>query len=124
MQQNPMCLLDGLEGEIVDKLVTKSGATRSNKVPRYDLIPREGLRRVAERYTMGAEKHGENNWRKGVRDPEFIQQCKNHLIDHMWLYLQQGNINDDNLAAVAWGAFALMEIEYQAQLDKDDAEDS
>ena len=106
-----------------EKLVTASGATRSNKAPRYDLIPLEGLRRLAERYGLGARNHGENNWKKGLHDPQFIEQCFNHMIEHAYLYKLSGNATDDNLAAVAWGAFALMEIEYQHKLDCDDLDD-
>ena len=33
------------------------------------------------------------------------------MIKHVVRYLQEGNEKDDNLAAIAWGAFALMHYE-------------
>lgn len=92
-----------------------SGAKRSNLVPRYDLIPAEGLRRLAERYTLGAAKYGEYNWQKGLLDKEYVDQFKCHLIEHFYKYITEGCSKDDNLAAVAWGAFALMEAEKKAK---------
>lgn len=89
----------------------KSGAKRSSKALRFDLIPAEGLRRLAQRYTMGAEKYGEWNWQKGLQDPEYIAQFKAHLFAHVVDYLEHACAEDDNLAAIAWGAFALMECE-------------
>lgn len=91
----------------------KSGAKRSKVAVRYDLIPSAGLRRLAERYTMGAAKYGEGNWTKGLADPEYVAQFRCHMIAHMWKYLDDGCKLDDNLAAIAWGAFALMEVEDQ-----------
>lgn len=89
----------------------KSGAKRSAEAPRYDLIPWAGLRRLALRYGMGAKKYGEFNWQKGLEDKEFVNQFKAHLIEHVWAFLRDGCTLDDNLAAIAWGAFALMEVE-------------
>lgn len=93
----------------------KSGAKRSSKALRFDLIPTEPLRRLAERYTMGAEKYGEWNWQKGLKDPEYIAQFKAHLFAHLVDYLENGCEVDDNLAGIAWGAFALMECERVAK---------
>lgn len=107
-----------------DKAIFKSGAMRSSRVPRFDLIPREGLRRLAERYTVGAVRYGDNNWKNGANDAEYIAQAKAHLIQHVWDYLETGNATDDNLAAIAWGAFALMEFEYRNNLQDDDREEA
>lgn len=60
---------------------------------------------------MGAEKYGEWNWQKGLKDPEYVAQFKAHLMAHMVDYLEKGCVEDDNLAAIAWGSFALMECE-------------
>lgn len=89
----------------------KSGAVRSSKVPRYDLIPKEGVRRLALRYQMGLEKYTRDNWRKGLHDAEYIDQVKCHIVDHLFNYLEVGCICDDELAAVVWGCFFLMEAE-------------
>lgn len=97
----------------------KSGAKRGANALRFDLIPTGPLRRLAERYTMGAEKYGEWNWQKGLRDPQYIAQFKAHMFAHLVNYLERGCSDDDNLAAIAWGAFALMECERFAREDAD-----
>ena len=42
----------------------KSGMRRDSTEgkPRYDLIPLEPLKRLAELYARGAEKYGDRNW--------------------------------------------------------------
>jgi len=92
----------------------KSGARRSSKALRYDLIPAAGLERLAQRYTLGAERYGDWNWQKGLQDTEYVNQFKAHLLAHWVAYLRDGCTKDDNLAAIAWGAFALMEAEAQS----------
>lgn len=96
----------------------ESGAVRDEDKPRYDLIPHEGLRRLAQRYTMGAAKYGEWNWEKGLTDPEFLKQAKCHMVAHMWEYFAAGNEADDNLAAIAWGCMTLMEAEKRHEADR------
>ena len=91
-----------------------SGARRSSKALRYDLIPPAGLERLARRYTLGAERYGDWNWQKGLKDAEYVNQFKAHLLAHWVAYLRDGCTKDDNLAAIAWGAFALMEAEVQS----------
>jgi|SRR5579872_43734 len=86
----------------------------------YRLVPKEGLRRLALRYGLGVQRYGEGNWKRGLRDKEFIEERKNHLVEHLFTYLEQGNRNDDNLAAIAWGCFTLMEAEKVAAEDADD----
>lgn len=84
----------------------KSGATSSKKSPRFDLIPREALECLADRLEGGALKHGDNGWRKGLDDPEFMRDRLNHTIEHL-LNVSNGNFEEDdewgNLGAVMWG---------------------
>jgi len=92
-----------------------SGAKRSEKMPRYDLIPARPNRRLALRYTMGV-KYGEWNWYDGIRDREFVIDALNHLqahLDKAKERISKGDMTfvDDDLAAVAWGAFAVMEAQ-------------
>ena len=82
-----------------------NGATRSADAlnVRYDLIPPLALRRLAQRYALGAKTHGDHNWKLGMsRDVIY-----NHLVRHLMLYWE-GDRSDDHLAAVAWGCCALM----------------
>lgn len=94
-----------------ERVAFQSGATMSAVKERFDLICPTGLRRLAERYALGAKKHGDYNWCKAGDDPEFQRARLNHLVKHVALYLLEGNSKDDNLAAIAWGAFALMHYE-------------
>jgi len=83
-----------------------SGATRSADVDadaRYDLIPACALRRLAKRYGMGAKVHGDRNWEGGIPASVTYAHIEEHL--HRWA---DGDDSDDNLAAAAWGCFALM----------------
>jgi hypothetical protein len=85
-----------------------SGAARSERKPRYDLIPGVALRRLANRYRLGAKRFGDNNWKKGGAD--FVEDVPNHVIEHLFLWMS-GDRSDDHLAAAAWGCFALMYFE-------------
>lgn len=71
--------------------------------PRYDLIPPEGLKRLAELYARGAEKYDDDNWKKGQPYSRAYASLFRHLIQ--W---REGDKDEDHLAAVAWNAFALM----------------
>lgn len=85
---------------------------KSSKVSlRLDLVPEIFIRRVAQRFTEGAEKYGAYNYRKGINDPEFIQERINHLKNHLSQFLMEGNDKDDNLAAIGWAVAMLMEFE-------------
>lgn len=83
----------------------ESGMVRDTQEgkPRYDLIPVEGLHRLADLYARGAEKYDENNWQKGQPYSRAYASLFRHLI--AW---REGDRTEDHLAAVAWNAFALM----------------
>lgn len=85
-----------------------TGSKRSSDVDdfRFDLISPIGIARLARRCATGAERYGEHNWLKG--------QPYSSVINHMEAHLNKfklGDTSDDNLAAIAWGAFALMTYE-------------
>ena len=89
-----------------EKLTLPTGSTRSVIQERYDLISPIALRRLAARYAVGAATHGERNWEKG--QPANV--VMNHLLRHAFCWLA-GDRTDDHLAAVCWGACALMHFE-------------
>ena len=92
-----------------DKITLPSGSTRSADVPlelRIDLVPWEGLERLALRYGVGAKQHGDRNWERGQPAEVVIA----HLVRHLWLWMG-GDRGDDHLAAAAWGLFCLMHHE-------------
>lgn len=88
----------------VDKVTYSTGAVReAAPVPRYDLIPTCVLRRLAERYRLGALKYSPHNWKKGLP----WSDTYNRVVEHLQKWLE-GNTSDDHLAAVVWGVAALM----------------
>lgn len=84
-------------GKNQEKSAYEGGATRTKLEERYDLIPHAALAALARRLAVGAERHGENNWKKGGAD--FIKATKNHLARHLALYLD-GDRADAHLDAV------------------------
>jgi len=71
-------------------------ATR-NLVPyRYDLLPPEALREWAERLSLGAEKYGDDNWKKGLPGPK---NPLNHALAHLIAYMRkrEGGVGFDEL---------------------------
>lgn len=87
-----------------------TGAVRSSRMPRYDLIPRVALERLAKRFTGelvydteglgiskptgGALKYGECNWEKGLPTSDVI----NHIFDHLtrWVNTFRENLKHYN----------------------------
>jgi len=90
----------------------ETGAVRSSRMPRYDLIPRCALERLAKRftgeilskieigtvvgcvesnndleiqYTGGALKYGECNWERGLPTSDVI----NHIYDYLTRYVDR-----------------------------------
>jgi hypothetical protein len=90
--------------------IFSSGASSSTEKPWYHLIPLAALKRVAARFEYGAQKHGEVNYRKGFDDPAFIKDRKNHLIEHVFRYVQ-GDVSADHLGAILCNAAILAELE-------------
>lgn len=90
------------------KVEFDTGATRSgdSEHVRFDLISPVGLERLARRYALGAELHGDRNWEGGMP----VSDLLNHVMYHQNLYLA-GDKSDDHLGAMAWGLFAIMHFE-------------
>ena len=91
----------------VELMAFEGGATRTAKAERRELIPRSAIDAVGRRLALGATKHGVNNWRKG--GPEFRLATINHLLDHIFLYLESGG--RENTDAIVCNAAFLCEYE-------------
>lgn len=67
--------------------------------PRYDLIPGELLKRLAELYARGAEKYGDSNWKLASTEAEM-----NHFRACAWRHFVQWSegwdTDEDHAAAV------------------------
>jgi hypothetical protein len=57
------------------------GARRSDRKPRFDLIPFEFLEAVAQVLTSGTDKYGPYNWKRGQKD--FFLDAWNHAFVHL-----------------------------------------
>lgn len=95
----------------------KSGAT-SSRIPRYDLIPRAALKRVADRFELGLVRHGEHSWnaraanQECLQDKEFLIARAAHAIDHALKLIAKleglsPEDGDDDAAAIAWAGICL-----------------
>ena len=95
--------------------VLPGGATRSEEAPRYDLVPREGIRRIALRYALGAKKHGEGNWKLSVQNEEnareFCIAAYNHMLEHAQKMANGEDPEDDHLGAIGWAVTVLAHCE-------------
>lgn len=74
--------------------------------PRYDLIPIDPLKRLADLYARGAEKYEERNWEKGQPFSRLYASMFRHMMQ--W---REGDRDEDHLAAVIFNAMAIMEFE-------------
>jgi len=82
-----------------------TGAQRDNGEGkgRFDLIPPEGILRLARHYEAGAKKYSDRNWQKGMN----ISRCVDAALRHLFKYLAGAN-DEDHLAACVWNVFSIM----------------
>ena len=98
-----------------EKILHACGST-SSKVPRLDYIPRIAAEKLAERYALGAIKHGKYNYKQGLTDKEYVLERCAHIIEHTMKYVEEleGLVppsGDDNAAAIMWGGAFLCEAD-------------
>lgn len=74
--------------------------------PRMGLLPWDLLKRVAMHYTKGAERYGEDNWRKGQPKKDTFDSLDRHLTAY-----RAGETDEDHLSAVIWNAFSMMHVD-------------
>lgn len=93
-----------------------TGATRDSLdgKPRTDLLPYDLLLRVSEWYGMGAEKYGDNNWRKGQK----VSHCVGSIMRHLSKYVM-GQRDEDHLSAIIFNALSIMNVETYHKDNKD-----
>lgn len=102
-----------------EKVVYPSGRS-SSKIPRFDLIPRGALVRIADRFEKGQEIHKERAWnarnsdQASLTDKEWVIARANHVVDHALKLVaklsgQMADDGDDDAAAIAWGGVFLCE---------------
>lgn len=72
--------------------------------PRYDLIPRPMLKRLAELYARGAEKYGDDNWTLADSQAE-VDRFQASAFRHFMQWLE-GDRDEDHGIAVVFNIFA------------------
>jgi hypothetical protein len=92
------------------RLTSETGGQKGTKPARYDLIPAEALRVLAELYGRGAAKYEDHNWRKGYDWSLSFAALQRHA----WQFWN-GEDNDvetglPHMASVAFHALALIEF--------------
>ncbi len=90
-----------------------TGAKRDTRAGkgRFDLIPPSALIRLAGVYERGAEKYGDNNWRKGMPFSRFVDSATRHLMQ--WRFNEENDFpqDEDHLAQAVWNLMAIMELD-------------
>jgi len=79
-----------------------TGSVRDTQVGkgRFDLIPTDALRRLAQHYENGARKYGDRNWEKGQPLGRYLDSAFRHLVNVL-----DGKTDEDHASAVSWNLF-------------------
>lgn len=76
----------------------------ADEKPRYDLIPPELLKRLAEMYARGAQKYGDDNWKK-ANSPEEYQRFIGSAFRHFEQW-RAGEQDEDHAIGAIWNIIA------------------
>lgn len=82
----------------------KPDLTRYLAVPNLHLVPIEMVERLAAHMTKGAQKYGEDNWRKAtgpVAVARFLRSLARHVVQYF-----QGDRTEDHAAAITFNVWA------------------
>lgn len=77
---------------------------RDSKRNRYDLIPLEWKKMMAEIFEEGLTKYGDT-WLSGGN--EFLIDCLNHAEEHLGRFNDGDYFNEPHLQKVAWNCLAV-----------------
>ena len=85
------------------------GKKFDNGKPRVSLVPMEPLLELADLYSRGARKYGDNNWTLGIKWSRIFDALMRHTSK--WWNGEDYDAEDGqhHMAAVAWCAFTLLE---------------
>ena len=73
---------------------------------RFDLLPVNAIFRLAKHFENGAEKYGDDNWRKGIPLRRYLDSLMRHTFK-----LAGGLEDEDHLSAIIWNACCLLETQ-------------
>ena len=129
MSERQSLLVGDFRRPVGSTIAFAGGKATSSKIPRFDLIPREALVRLADRFKAGIERHKEKAWnalsdnQECLQDVDMILARVGHVIDHATklrdMLVQCGAvksgslgstefIGDDDAAAILWGGAFLV----------------
>lgn len=89
-----------------NRTASPSGFVREPKdgKPRYDLIPPELLKRLAEIYARGAAKYGDRDWQL-AESPGDVDRFRQSAWRHFAQW-NMGEEDEDHAVAAVWNVFA------------------
>jgi len=89
--------------------------------PRFDLIPPEAMKALAEVYSLGCAKYQDRNWEKGIPFSVALGALKRHLnAFEMGDMINTADGNIEHIAHVMWWAVALTTFVRRGRLDLND----
>lgn len=90
------------------RTTSSTGGQKGVKIERYDLIPVEALRQLAEHYGRGAEKYDANQYRKGYEFSKSYAALQRHLNQWWGGEDNDGELGSSHLVAAAWHCLTLL----------------
>jgi hypothetical protein len=103
----------GQETRVVDP---ETGGAKGSKLARFDLLPWDIIRELAEHFGRGSRKYEDNNWKRGYKWSLSFAALHRHL-EAFWsgvdydddpsLLDEDGIVRSRHIIAVAWHACVL-----------------
>ena len=90
--------------------------TQRSKV-RYDLLYMPMVKRWAELMSRGAEKYGDNNWKKANSQEEF-DRFRESAFRHFFQYVNNENNDEDHASAVIFNICGMEYVKEKLQNKK------
>lgn len=97
-----------------EEIITTASGARASACEDYTGIPLSALDALARRHAIGAAKHGRDNYRKGMGDPEYVRARLSHIVRHALTLAAKLDgrepwSEDDDIGAILWGGMFLAE---------------
>lgn len=105
-EAEPIEIIKGV-GKDAPTVTNDQGGKQSKVLYRFDLLDPLAMFEMTNVLTVGAEKYGEDNWRKIS-----VNEHLNHMIIHTYAYLA-GDKSDDHLSHIMCRAMFAQGVEKQ-----------
>lgn len=102
--------ISATDAEEVRSYNEKTGAEKGVKLARYDLIPIDPLRILAEHYGKGAAKYAERNWELGIDWSKLYAAAMRHLTQFWAGEDTDPETGTPHVISAAWMCFALCQM--------------